>query len=61
MSALLPLVVLLPLVAAMVTAVLPARARPVTTIGTMPPPASSFRPWPSSVEKALKVSPSAPM
>ncbi len=32
MSALLPLVVLLPLVAAMVTAVLPARARPVTTI-----------------------------
>ena len=28
-------------------------SRPVTTIGTMPPRASSFRPWPSSVENAL--------
>ena len=30
-------------------------SRPVTTIGTMPPAASSFRPWPSSVENALNV------
>ena len=28
-------------------------SRPVTTIGTMPPAESSFRPWPSSVANAL--------
>ena len=36
-------------------------SRPVTTIGTMPACASSFMPWPSSVENALNDSPAAPM
>ena len=38
-----------------------AESRPVITTGVMPPRASSLRPWPSSVLKALKASPCSPM